>query len=141
VQEVHPLVANLGVELRQLPPDPLPVAGPLLLAGEFPLGSLEPFFRFLRCLGFSMMLPSERAANFSSPTSKPTAGPVCVCCRESSISTAKTAHHLPAASRLMITVLMMPGISRCSFIFTSPIFDSFSLPSWKEAPFPFPNWV
>jgi len=51
VQEVHPLVANLGVELRQLPPDPLPVAGPLLLAGEFPLGSLEPFFRFSQVSG------------------------------------------------------------------------------------------
>jgi len=46
---------------------PSPCCGIPSPCGRVPLGSLEPFFRFSQVSGFSMMLPSERAANFSSP--------------------------------------------------------------------------
>jgi len=99
------------------------------------------FSVLLRYLGFSMILPSERAANFSRPALRPMTDPLLVCDWVSFISTAEIAHHLPAASCLMIRVLTIPDISRYSFTFIRPIFNSFSLPSYKEAPFPFRNWV
>src|SRR5690606_12324912 len=85
-----------------------------------------------RYLGFSIIVLSDRVANFSNPISTP----ITLLVLGKSIGSTSQAKHTYQlfTSRFIVQVLIVPLILRCSLTLIVPILDSFSLLSVKLKP-------
>src|SRR3990167_7086059 len=75
---------------------------------------------FFRCLGFLIMVPSERVASVFKPKSMPTWGLPLGALMIGVSSTAKQANHFPEESFFRERVLTVPWICLCWTIAISP---------------------